>query len=157
MPLREEIIAEICNLVGWLAPYFLQVIFAEICSLVKKRPKDDSADIDSALLARAFSAATGSTSYFDHWHERLGPILGATKELYAKLLLNLCATDPAGATKQTMTAALGAHISTLAVKQTELRYLLGVLETDGYLVEMEARWRFRSPLIREYWIQRFAP
>jgi hypothetical protein len=39
----------------------------------------------------------------------------------------------------------------------KVRYLLDVLENDGYLVEEGKRWRFRSPLLREYWLRRVAP
>ncbi len=38
-----------------------------------------------------------------------------------------------------------------------MRYLLGVLRNDGYLVEEDYRWRFQSPLLREYWQRRVAP
>jgi uncharacterized protein len=38
-----------------------------------------------------------------------------------------------------------------------MRYLLDVLQNDGYLVEENKRWRFRSPLLREYWFRRIAP
>jgi hypothetical protein len=37
-----------------------------------------------------------------------------------------------------------------------LNWLIDVLIGDGYLVEAEGRYRFRSSLLREFWHRRFA-
>jgi len=35
--------------------------------------------------------------------------------------------------------------------------LLDTLESDGYLVEHDGRFVFRSPLLREFWVRRVLP
>lgn len=39
----------------------------------------------------------------------------------------------------------------------QLRYLLGVLQSDGYLVEVDGKYRFRSSMLRDFWLRRFGP
>lgn len=43
------------------------------------------------------------------------------------------------------------------VELEHTRYLLGVLVNDGYLVVVDGRWQFRSPLLRDYWRRMVAP
>jgi hypothetical protein len=53
--------------------------------------------------------------------------------------------------------ALAGGIPDVPTREDKLRYLIDVMQNDGYLVESQNRWRFRSPLLREYWLRRLAP
>jgi hypothetical protein len=33
------------------------------------------------------------------------------------------------------------------------KWIVDVLANDGYLVEQDGRWRFRSGLLRRYWVR----
>jgi hypothetical protein len=55
-----------------------------------------------------------------------------------------------------LSLALAKAIADPAHREDKLRYLLEVFQNDGYLVE-DGGWRFRSPLLREYWLRRVAP
>jgi len=39
-------------------------------------------------------------------------------------------------------------------RDEKLRYLLDVLLNDGYLVKESGQYRFRSPLLRDFWLRR---
>jgi hypothetical protein len=62
-----------------------------------------------------------------------------------------------GVTRTVLSHALSSAISEPEAREEKLRYLLDILHNDGYLVEENRRWRFRSPLLREYWLRRVAP
>lgn len=49
---------------------------------------------------------------------------------------------------------LGRIIADVDEKQKILRYLLEVLESDGYLIRLDGRYRFRLIWLREYWLRR---
>jgi uncharacterized protein len=52
---------------------------------------------------------------------------------------------------------LAAAIPDVSSRDDMLRYLLDVLQNDGYLVESRGKFCFRSPLLREFWVRRVAP
>lgn len=54
---------------------------------------------------------------------------------------------------------LGKKVREAGQRKEKLRYLLYVLEGDGYIVPGDGgdRFLFRSPLLRELWIRRVLP
>ena len=74
------------------------------------------------------------------------------------MLLSACCYTERGASLQTLSATLAQVIGDTAIRDDRQRYLLDILETDGYLVEpLRGQWRFISPLLREFWRRRVAP
>lgn len=53
--------------------------------------------------------------------------------------------------------ASNAHIRWLIAGSEKLGQILDVLHNDGYLLRHGERWRFRSPLLAEYWRRRLVP
>jgi len=101
--------------------------------------------------------APAHKGYFDYWRQRLHDELGSPEDGQAVHLLNHCARDPAGATHDTLSQAMAERIQDPEPREERLRYLLDVLESDGYLVLVGGRWRFRLELLRRYWLKRVAP
>jgi hypothetical protein len=89
----------------------------------------------------------GSIGLFDPWYQRLRDELGPVDEGHALALLEAAARDGDGAPHAVMQELMRSR----GVDPHVARYLLGVLESDGYLIEAEQRWCFRSPLLRDYW------
>ena len=92
--------------------------------------------------------------YFDYWRQRLHDELGSPDDGHATLLLNAVSKDPEGLPISMMKQILGKKISDQDEKDEKLRYLLDVLQSDGYLIEINNRYHFRSSLIRDYWYRR---
>ena len=136
---------------GWPAPYYLQLIFHELRNI---HGAVTETDVDRAIEDLLHPS---HRNYFDYWRQRLYDELGRPDAEYAVLLLHNCCRTPEGSTRSTLNMALTAAISDLASREDKLRYLLDVLQNDGYLVEANHRWLFRSPLLREYWLRRLAP
>lgn len=154
LDLTPEVRQRICERAEWLIPYYLQLFFGgllEICS-------DERAVPSVAMVDEVFEVllSHGRRSYFDYWHQRLTEELGTPQDSWSSALLNACSRDAKGVTRQTFAATLSQHIADIAQRDEMLSWLLDVLIGDGYLVETEGRYRFRSSLLREFWHRRFA-
>ena len=144
---RRHIVARI----GWPAPFYLQLVFHELRAI---QGKVKEADVDRAIedLLGPYHRNT-----FDYWRQRLFEELGQEHAAHAIALLNLCCRAAEGATAGTLILSLASAIPDSRLREEEARYLLDVLQNDGYLVEEGSRMLFRSPLLREYWRRRVAP
>ena len=148
-PVRQRLIDRI----GWPIPYYLQLAFHEL------RNRDGAAAVTTDDVDHVFETLLDSAhrAYFDYWRQRLYDELGRPDNDYAIDLLAAVSRDEEGATKDTLSQLLEQSIADLRERDAKLRYLLDVLQSDGYLVEHEHRWRFRFPLLRDYWCKRVVP
>jgi AAA+ ATPase superfamily predicted ATPase len=146
---REHILAR----VGWLIPFHLQLVFSELRGMCGVGPATIEA-VDEAFESLLGPAKKG---YFDYWRQRLDEELGRPDGGYAIALLNAIARDSNGARRQTLSQVLAEAIGDVEARVEKLRYMLDVLESDGYLVSETGRYSFRSPLLREFWLRRVAP
>lgn len=142
--------------IGWTIPYHLQILFAEIRELHEERRLPCSTDEVDQAIDRLLSPA--HDSYFDFWRQRLRDELGRPDSDLALSLLNHICHDSVGVGREVLGRILIPHISEPTARDERLRYLLRVFENDGYLVQDGVgRWRFLSPLLREFWLRRVAP
>lgn len=148
--LHDSVSKHIQARVGWLIPYYLQLIFNEI----RGDSRPTIGYVDQALDRLLQPSHKG---YFDYWRQRLRDELGRPDSDYAEMLLHPASRAPDGVRRSKFKLALGRAISNPEVREDKIRYLLDVLANDGYLVEEQELWRFRSPLLREYWSRRVAP
>ena len=149
--LSETVRGHIVTRTGWPAPYYLQLIFHEIRDI---HGAVAETDVDRAIEGLLDPA---HRNYFDYWRQRLYDELGRADADHGVQLLNNCCRAPEGSTRSTLNMALTAAIADPGSRDDKLRYLLDVMQNDGYLVEANQRWRFRFLLLREYWVRRLAP
>jgi uncharacterized protein len=144
----------ICELAEWLIPYHLQVLFKS----VRGYCEDQGIDPSRNAVDEAFEALLSPTqrNYFDWWDERLTEELGSPHDGWIRDLLTACARDPRGCEEATLRQVLAGHVSDAAARTKELRWLVEVMENDGYVVRQGGRYRFRSSLLRRYWAERFS-
>ncbi|MDR3632396.1 MAG: hypothetical protein P4L84_01090 [Isosphaeraceae bacterium] len=152
--LSVEVRERILERIGWPIPYYLQLMFSELHS----RQQEGAAAPTVATVDEAFEELLSPSKkmYFDYWRQRLGEELGRPDDGFANLLLTKSARDERGASLRVLRQALGAQITDPDQRDQKLRYLLDVLLSDGYLVEHEERFVFRSPLLRAFWLRRAA-
>lgn len=154
LELPEEVRRHILRRVGWTIPYYLQLVFSELRRRCAKGQAADIADVDAVfedLLKPAKKA------YFDYWRQRLEEELGKPDAAHALALLNTIAVDENGASRPSLSQRLRGPVAESGQRKDKLRYLLDVLESDGYIVQEGDRFRFRSPLLREFWVRRVLP
>lgn len=150
MELAEAVRRRIVERIGWPAPYYLQLIFHELRDSGQAPAVEDVESAVQRLLGPS------QRNYFDYWRQRLFDELGRPDADYTIELLSAVSRSAEGVTKSALTMALSASITDPRTRSEKLAYLLDVLQNDGYLVEHEGRWMFRSALVREYWQRRVA-
>lgn len=52
-----------------------------------------------------------------------------------------------------MNQSIQALVTDTLERAKQLQWIIDVLANDGYLVEQDGRWRFRSGLLRRYWVR----
>lgn len=152
VPISAEVARRIVERSGWPIPYHLQAVFAQL----KETYGDSGREPDVAEVDRAFDSLLSQHKYFDSWHERLTDELGAVDAALARKILAACARDASGAARATLDAILEQDVHDEAERDRQLRYLLDVLTNDGYLHDHDGRIAFRSELLREFWVRRYA-
>ena len=152
LPLSPEIREQIIARVGWPLPHHLQIVFHAMRDLGAVRA-------DLAILDQAFARLLGPEhlAEFDTWRQRLDEQFTADVAAAAKAILNHLCQHAQGRTRQQCLNALMKKKPT-ADSQTveeELARLLQLLQRDGYLLESQGRYAFRSFLLRDYWHRRY--
>ena len=150
--LTDEIRSALLERIGWPIPHHLQVLFHQLREL--ELPA--TTPVTAEHVERVFEALTkpSSRTYFDTWYQRLTDELGRPQDGWARALLTACAKDPNGAGRDVLAQVLARQVMEPSRRDEELAWLITVLENDGYLVREGDRWRWRSPVLREYWLGR---
>jgi len=156
LPLSRETRSRIAERAGWLIPFYLQVLFSRLHDLVAEHGLTPSPTLVDRVVEELLTPAY--RAYFDYWRQRLTEELGRPDDQRALALLACAAEGADGATKKALDHALSELVPEPTARGPALTFLLEVLENDGYLAVAggpgEARWRFRSALLREYWLRR---
>lgn len=151
LPLSDEVRKHILNRLGWPIPFFLNLVFSQLRD-------EDAQPITREAVDRAFEALMSPTkkAHFDYWRQRLHDELGQPEDGWALRLLGAIAKDPEGATRQSLGQLLREETNSELIPQERLTYLLDTFQSDGYTFydQESSRHRFRSPLLREYWVRR---
>jgi uncharacterized protein len=135
---------------GWNLPYFIQILFSDINQLVKIHDKI----ISNNLIDEAYHKLI-SEKHLNTWDERLK--VYNEFEPFARLLLKNLSQINEGESRENMYHLLYAKINDDVKTETILNKLLYMLRNDGYIVDnREAKYAFRSPLLRDFWFNRFA-
>ena len=148
--LQDEIIRVIFKKIDWCLPYFIQVLYFNYQNLVISYSKPN----DASTLNSAYQELIDSKE-LNTWDERLAEY--QELEEYARLMLkNLSKTKP-GAKRETLLELLRAKSNDEAKAETYLNKILYMLKNDGYIIDMpKGKYGFRSPLLRDFWFNRFA-
>ncbi len=153
LTLSPQVAEEICDQVQWLIPYYLQMLFGAVRDLSRAHGIEPT----RSLVSDAFEELLGEDYriQFDHWSARLEDTLNPADVRAAKRMLTLAAVSDREVTAEDLATALPDGDSTDDEFDERLNRLLDVLSSDGYLIERDGRWGFRSPLLKGYWRRRY--
>ena len=147
MEMSEELINYTLDKLHWNIPYFIQVIFSKLAEEYEDKVTKESIDVAYDKLC--------SENYLSTWSERLSEY--REFEVPARQILKSLSTQPAGMERDAMLNILMTGQD--ASKVEEIDYLLSkvleMLENDGYILKMDSIRAFRSPLLRDYWFNKF--
>lgn len=96
-----------------------------------------------------------SENYLSTWSERLSEY--GEFELPARQLLKTLSTQPSGMDRVAMMNVLmtGQDVSRVEGVDYMLSKVLEMLENDGYILKNASIRAFRSPLLRDYWFNKY--
>ena len=92
-------------------------------------------------------------THFDHWDERLAKLLGPSTQEHCELILEITSRAPGGVSMATIDLRLSQKMADQKSRTEMLRQALDLLLRDGYLVQQGDVVRFRSSLLRRYWME----
>lgn len=148
--LTEDGFTHLSRELGWLSPYYL----AHIARLVKPAAQAGGrASAGRMEVERAFEALLSPLhrSYFAPWLEHIRKNFLPEDTGRLELILARCCQTAAGETEETLLGLLNPTPGAVGLRA--LKDLLLSLGNDGYLVKDADRWRFRSGLLRRYWLE----
>lgn len=144
--------------IQWLQPYYIQLAFSELRSLMAARPTNKPADlIDAALECMT---QPGQDNDFHFWEQRLSLQLPKADAGHAIAMLTQAAATREGARPDTLLATLHGRVPDATedeARKTFIR-LRDILQRDAYwLPDSEGptrRYRFMLEPLRRWWLRR---
>ncbi len=147
--LPDTIVENMLEKIDWYLPYFIQLLFKEIHRLNKV----EEFTVDERIVDIAYEGLI-KNQYFDTWDERL-EYYYELEITFRKILNSLC-KNPEGESRKLLFDLI--HLPSEPLEGTEkvLGQILGMLINDGYLhQDQKGKFLFRSPLLRDYWYNKF--
>lgn len=141
---RSAIIAK----VGWPLPHHLQIVFHALVDTGAR--KSGTLSVEAAFRELLKPA---NLSRFDTWRQRLDEQFSTPDARTAKdILRHLCQHREGRSREQMLNALMSTrqNADAAAVEDVLARMLL-MLQRDGYILEKNGFYAFRSFLLREYW------
>lgn len=147
LEMSEELINYTLDKLHWNIPYFIQVIFSKLAEEYEDEVTKESIDIAYNKLC--------SENYLSTWSERLSEY--REYEVPSRQILKALSTQSAGLEREAMLNILmtGQDASNVEEVDYILSKVLAMLENDGYILRMDSIRTFRSPLLRDYWFNKF--
>lgn len=143
--LDESERTEIIRRVGWPLAFHLHLVFHE---LRNSQMISVTAAFDSLLKPE-------NLVYFDPWRERIDAQFSEPDAAACKEILKHACQAPDGCDRGQFLAVLTTKPSAeVEIIDERLSRLLINLQSDGYLIQKDSRYAFRSFLIRDYWKRR---
>ena len=147
MEMSEELINYTLDKLLWNIPYFIQVIFSKLA-------EDYESEITKECIDIAYDRLC-SENYLGTWSERLSEY--REYEVPARQILKALSSKPVGMEREELLNVLmtGRDVSKIDEVDYVLSEVMKMLENDGYIIKKNSIRAFRSPLLRDYWFNKF--
>lgn len=111
-----------------------------------------SLPVNKTTIDRAYQQLI-KENYLNTWDERLKDY--QEMEFSARTILIQLCQHPKGDSRNILTDVLNSKINDPTKAEMQTAKALKMLMNDGYLIESNRRYMFRSPLLRDFWYNRF--
>ena len=147
MTISEDLVYYTLDKLHWNIPYFIQVIFSKLA-------EEHDGEITRENIDAAYHQLC-SESYLSTWSERLSEY--REYEVPARQILKSLSTQPEGMERSMILDVLmtGKEVSMKENTDYTLSKVLEMLENDGYILKKGSIRAFRSPLLKDYWYNKF--
>ena len=144
VPVEEGVIEALLDEVGWLMPFFVQLVIGQAIELYDAAGNSGPITVEMVKTAVENSTSLRSNNHFESYYQRINTSFSEEDAAYAHELLRKIAHE--GSVKAD---------SALHVNPERRRFMLNSLELDGYITNINRILRFHSPILKKWW-QRFA-
>ena len=146
--LSKEDIDYILGRIGWKLPYFIQLFFHKLTGDKEKYQQMNLEDCVNKIFLEIIQEHE-----LDTWSERL-TAYGEDETASRKLLNYLCLPDHKNE-RSLLEEIIKDFVPENADINEKYSNIKRMLETDGYIVQDDTGIHFRSPIIQEYWFNRY--
>ena len=153
LDVSEEVAGAMVDRVGWPVPFYLQLMFHGLAELPSADRSVDYPSLPDVDAAYELLLSPGHRVKFVHWDSRLGDLLDHDDAKLARLILAEASRAAKGVGRRRLLNVAQAKSpgSDADERSRQIQALLTFLERDGYLIEKDGRYTFRSFLLRDYW------
>ena len=149
LALDDQMYRAIVNKLHYCLPFFIQLIFEKIRHLHEVEEKV----LDAAIVDEAYNTLI-TEAHFNTWVERLEKQYGPVAS-YAMVLLRQICQQKQGVTRPNLQNSIAEKFNDPEKLEAATSQVLYMLTNDGYLIKEDDRYQFRSPLLRDFWHNRF--
>lgn len=149
MVLSDEISNEIVRKLDFCLPYFLQIIFEKVKYLKDIEKYED----DKTIVDKAYNMLI-EEKHFNTWIERINEQYNENSVYAFTILRQLCQRKE-GVNRDFIIATIMASYTSLENVEEIVSLLIYMLKNDGYIIEENSVYYFRSPLLRDFWFNRY--
>lgn len=140
----DETIEYILKKITWRLPYYMQIIVEELFEYFDETKNPISASSVEFVLTEIVKSNSNHSAYFENWKRRLKSAFKNQDYDFAVHVLNHISKN------ETIDTAEFYDMS-VAYEVHDAKYVLDVLEHDGYISEDNKVYGFNSILLKEWW------
>ena len=149
LDLSIEIQNTIVQKLSFCLPYFLQIIFEKISYLFEV----EELTLNTEIVEIAYKTLINE-KHFNTWDERIQEQYADLSNQAFALLKHICQENQ-GSRRENLVNVLSVQNHNMEETESAVTNLLYMLKNDGYLMEENNLYLFRSPLLRDFWFNRF--
>ena len=161
--INEENSIYICERIGWLSPFFLNLLLNESMVAARDRLLEETTAINTSTdglkvilkqdINDAYERLLASRSRFSHWETRLKKQLNKEEFGFCKSILSHIAKSESGLNMVQLSARLQSTQPDLEQREQLLQRLLFRLTEEGYLSPpcKEGKIQYLSFILKDYW------
>jgi hypothetical protein len=150
LKLLAATIDSILAAVEWPIPFYLNLVFEEVRAVVGEGRGTPSPEMVEQAIGRLLK---NGRTHFDHWDERLQKLFEPGFATNCEIVLTMASAGAHGVQVSSLELRLSPNLPDATERARLLRNLLDFLISDGYLIRHNDRVRFRSALLRRYWLE----
>jgi AAA+ ATPase superfamily predicted ATPase len=147
--LGDKIPVAIVDKLEYCLPFFLQIMFEKIHYLADI----EGMPVNEDIVESAYNALI-EEKHFNTWIERINGQYGVDARYAFMVLKHICQVNQGVSRGNLVNSLVASGINSDNADEIVSR-LLYMLKNDGYLMEEKELYYFRSPLLRDFWFNRF--
>jgi energy-coupling factor transporter ATP-binding protein EcfA2 len=143
--IHEETINYILDQIHWKLPYYMQIITDMLFEYYEETEQKITNQTVDQILKEIVKSKSNYADYFENWKGRLKRSFKEREEYsFAIEVLNTIAISDSISYSAFYDLSIKFNVS-------DHRYILDVLEHDGYISEDDRKYGFNSILLKEWW------